>query len=76
MSTGNNDIVTFLLGTALGVGAGLYLNSKKGKKMRNKALKKVKEAEKTAEEKVNAAYDNLRTQVNNAAEKVANATDA
>jgi gas vesicle protein len=76
MSTGNNDIITFLLGTAIGVGAGLYLNSKKGKKMRNKALKKVKEVEKSAEEKVNAAYDKLKDQVNAAAEKVASATEA
>ncbi len=76
MSKGNNEILTFLLGTAIGVGAGLYLNSKNGKKMRKDALHKISDMEHTIEDKVNKAYENLKDQVNNAAGKVKDATKA
>ena len=76
MSKGNNEIVTFLLGTAIGVGAGLYLNSKNGKKMRKEALHKISDIEQTIEDKVNKAYDDLKEQVNTTANKVKEATKA
>ena len=76
MSKGNNEILTFLLGTAIGVGAGLYLNSKNGKKMRKEAVHKISDLEQTIEDKVNEAYEGLRDQVNNTANKVKEATKA
>jgi len=76
MSKGNNELLTFLLGTALGVGAGLYLNSKSGKDMRKNAVHKISDLEQTIEEKVNKAYDNLKDQVNATADKVKEATKA
>jgi len=76
MSKGNNEIVTFLLGTAIGVGAGLYLNSKNGKKMRKEAVHKISDIEQTIEDKVNKAYDDLKEQVNTTANKVKEATKA
>lgn len=75
MSKGNNDVITFLLGTAIGIGAGLYLNSKKGKEMRQTAADKLTDMEHTLEEKVNAAYENLKNQVNTAADKVKEVTN-
>ncbi|MGB6036819.1 MAG: YtxH domain-containing protein, partial [Cryomorphaceae bacterium] len=65
MSKGNNELLTFLLGTAVGVGAGLYLNSKNGKKMRKEAVHKISDMEQTIEDKVNKAYESLKDQVNN-----------
>ena len=76
MSKGNNEIITFLLGTAIGVGAGLYLNSKNGKRMRKEAVHKISDMEQTIEDKVNQAYENLKDQVNNTANKVKEATKA
>lgn len=76
MSKGNNELITFLLGTAIGVGTGLYLNSKNGKKMRSEAVTKISDIEKTIEEKVNRAYEDLKTQVNDAATKVKQASKA
>lgn len=74
----SNDgkILTFLFGAALGIGAGLYLNSKEGKKLRKKALHKVGDMESTIEDKVNEAYDKLKSQVNDAASKVKDATES
>ena len=72
----DNKLLTFLFGAALGVGAGLYLNSKKGKELRNQALSKVGDVESTIEDKVNEAYDKLKSQVNNAASKVKDATES
>jgi gas vesicle protein len=74
MSKGNNDVITFLLGTAIGVGMGLYLNSKKGREMRQTAVDKLSDMEKTVEEKVNEAYEKLKNQVNTAADKVKEVT--
>lgn len=74
MKNNNSEIITFLLGTALGVGAGLYLNSKKGKVMRKNAVHKLSDMEQTVEDKVNSAYEKLKTQVNTAAEKVKDVT--
>lgn len=76
MSKGNSEILTFLLGTALGVGAGLYLNSKNGKGMRKKAAHKISDMEQTIEDKVNKAYDDLKEQVNSATDKVKESTKA
>lgn len=71
-----NKILTFMFGAALGVGAGLYLNSKQGKKLRNQAIGKVSDVENTIEDKVNEAYEKLKNQVNNTATKVKDATEA
>jgi gas vesicle protein len=71
----DNKLLTFMFGAALGVGAGLYLNSKNGKQLRKKAMNKVSDVESTIEDKVNEAYEKLKNQVNNAASKVKEATD-
>lgn len=76
MSKGNNEILTFLLGSAIGVGAGLYLNSQSGKKLRKNAVHKISDMEQTVEDKVNVAYEKLKNQVNTAADKVKEATKA
>lgn len=76
MSKGSNDIVTFLLGAVIGVGAGFYLNSKKGKKLRKKAAHKISDLEHTVEDKVNSAYEKLKDQVNTAADKIQDKTEA
>jgi len=71
----SNGVITFLLGTAIGVGTGLYLNSKQGKKVRKKAASKVSDIESTIEEKVNTAFEGLKGKVNNTAHRVVDATE-
>jgi len=72
---GNNDLMTFLFGAAIGVGVGLYLNSKSGREMRNKTLDKMGDLESTIEEKVNEAMEKLKGKVNHAATKVKEKTE-
>jgi len=75
MSSNNTSALTFLLGAAIGVSAGLYLNSKNGKDMRKKLASKAGELESTIEEKVQKAYENLKTKVSSASESVKDAAD-
>jgi gas vesicle protein len=46
-----------MVGLAAGTATGLYLNSKKGKKMRKKAAKKATDLSETAKEKISAVGD-------------------
>ena len=46
-----------MVGLAAGTATGLYLNSKKGKKMRKKAAKKANELSHAAQEKISAVGD-------------------
>ena len=75
MEKGNNDIMTFLFGAAVGVGVGLYLNSKQGREMRNKTIDKIGDLESMIEDKVEEALDNLSAKVNGVASKVKEKTD-
>lgn len=75
MEKGNNDIMTFLFGAAVGVGVGLYLNSKQGREMRNKTIDKIGDLESMVEDKVEEALDNLSAKVNGVASKVKEKTD-
>jgi gas vesicle protein len=75
MEKGNNDLMTFLFGAALGLGVGLYLNSKSGRDMRNKTIDKVSDLEAEIEKKVNEAVERLKVKVNKAATKVKESTE-
>jgi gas vesicle protein len=76
MEKGNNDLMTFLFGAAIGVGIGLYLNSKSGREMRSKTANKMSDLESTIEDKVNEALEKLKGKVNQAATKVKERTEA
>ncbi len=70
MSNNSKGILTFILGTAVGVTAGLYLNSENGKKVRSQTKKKLSKMEASIEEKVNKAYDDLKVKINDTASNV------
>lgn len=70
----STGFLTFIIGTALGVTAGLYLNSENGKKLRTKTAKKLSKMEATIEEKVNKAYDDLKSKISDTASNVKSAT--
>jgi len=75
MKKGNSNLMSFLLGTALGVGAGLYLNSKHGREMRNQTLEKLKDYESEIEDKVDEALDKLKGKVNSLVENIREKTE-
>lgn len=57
MKVKNKDLGWLMVGLAAGTATGLYLNSKKGKKMRNKVAKQAAEVSEVAKEKVSAIGD-------------------
>lgn len=59
----DNGVITFLLGAAVGVGVGLYLNSKKGKTLTKEVSKKLGDVEDTIEKDIGEAYQNLKDKV-------------
>lgn len=75
MSKNGGNFLSLLIGTALGVSAGLYLNSQNGKKLRKKVLKRLDEMETTIEDKVTRAYNDLKGQVRHTASKVQSTSD-
>jgi len=60
MASGNNNAMLLLLGAALGVGVGLYLQSEEGKKVRKRASSKLRDIESEIEEKVKDALEKLK----------------
>lgn len=70
MSKNGGNFISLLIGTALGVTAGFYLNSQEGKKLRKKVLKRLDEMETSIEEKVSRAYNELKGRVSDTADKV------
>lgn len=74
MSKNSTGILTFIIGTALGVTAGLYLNSENGKELRNKTAKKLSKMEASIEDKVNKAYDDLKSKISDTASNLKSTT--
>lgn len=70
MSKNGGNFISLLIGTALGVTAGFYLNSQEGKKLRKKVLKRMDEMESSIEEKVSRAYNDLKGRVSDTADRV------
>ncbi len=64
MSSNKSSLLFFLAGTAIGVSAGLYLNSKKGKEFRKNVANKASDLESKVEEKVKSAYESIKSKVN------------
>ena len=74
MSKNGGNFISLLIGTALGVTAGFYLNSQEGKKLRKKVIKRMDEMETSIEEKVSRAYNDLKGRVSDTADKVKHAS--
>lgn len=70
----SNNLVSFLFGATVGVVLGLYLNSEKGKKLRNSAWEEMSDLESRIEEKVEEAVKKMKGKVNDAASRVQKAT--
>lgn len=75
MSKNGGNFISLLVGTALGVTAGFYLNSQDGKQLRKKVIKRLDEMETSIEEKVNRAYNDLKGRVNDTADRVKDVSD-
>lgn len=69
MSNNGGKFISLLVGTALGVTAGFYLNSQEGKKLRKKVMKRFDELESSIEEKVSRAYKDVKGRVNDTADR-------
>lgn len=76
MSKNGGNFISLLVGTALGVTAGFYLNSQEGKKLRKKVMKRLDEMETSIEEKVSTAYNDLKGRVTDTADRVKSVSDS
>lgn len=65
----------FIVGTAVGVGVGFYLNSEEGKRWREERWSDAVDLEAKIEEKVNEALRKMKGKVNETATKVKDATE-
>jgi len=70
----STGVLTFIIGAAIGVTAGLYLNSENGKELRTKTAKKLSKMEASIEDKVSKAYDDLKSKISDTASNVKSAT--
>ena len=70
----STGVLTFIIGAAIGVTAGLYLNSENGKELRTKTTKKLSKMEASIEDKVSKAYDDLKSKISDTASNVKSAT--
>lgn len=73
MSKTSTGILTFIIGTAVGVTAGLYLNSEDGRKLRKKTMKRLSKMEADIEERVSKAYDDLKNKISDTTEDLKSA---
>jgi len=71
----SNNLGTFILGAAVGIGIGFYLNSEKGKQWRNDRWEEASDLESRIEKKVEEAINKMKGKVNDAASKVKKATE-
>ncbi|MFN2429359.1 MAG: hypothetical protein ABR574_05045 [Cryomorphaceae bacterium] len=71
----NSGLGCFIVGTAVGVGVGFYLNSEEGKKWREERWSDAVDLEAKIEEKVNEALQKMKGKVNETATKVKDATE-
>ena len=73
MSKSSTGILTFIIGTAVGVTAGLYLNSENGRQLRKKTMKRLNKMEADIEDRVSKAYDDLKNKISDTTEDMKSA---